>query len=103
MWAVAEINSKQYLVKKQDTIRVERLSAQKGEVLFDKVLLLADDKKIDVGTPYLKNVKIKAEVISEGKGDKAISYKYRRRKKSRRIRGHRQIYTLLKILDILPS
>ena len=103
MWAVVEINKKQYLVNKKDTLEVERLKEKKGELLLDKVLVLADKKKVSIGTPYLKNVKVKALILGEKKGKKVIIYKYKRRKKYRKKQGHRQIYTCLKISDISTS
>jgi len=102
MFAIVEIGKKQYFVEKGHTYKVERLSQKEGEITFDKVLLVAGDK-VDLGLPYVKGAKIKAQISGEEKGIKVLSYKYRRRKKSRRIRGHRQIYTLLKISDIIAS
>ena len=102
MWAVVEIGTKQYKVKKGDSLCVERLP-KKGKVTFDTVLLLGKDKKVDVGTPYVKNAKVEAEVIEEKKSKKIIVYKYKKRKKYRRTRGHRQIVTHLKISNITKS
>jgi large subunit ribosomal protein L21 len=103
MWAVVEIAKKQYFVEKDSFLKVEKLDKEKGDVIFDKVLLVADGDNIKVGKPYISGAKVKAEIIGEQKGDKVISFTYRRRKKSRRIRGHRQIYTHLKISDITIS
>jgi large subunit ribosomal protein L21 len=104
MFAIVEIGKKQYFVEKGHTYKVERLDQKEGEITFDKVLLVAsDDDKVSLGAPYVTGAKVKASVGGEEKGTKVLSYKYRRRKKSRRIRGHRQIYTLLKISDIIPS
>lgn len=101
MWAVVEINKKQYLVNKGETLEVQRLEVELGEVIFNNVLLIVDEDNVKVGTPYLSGAKVSAEVKGEKKADKVLSYKYRRRKKSRRIRGHRQIYSIIKINDIL--
>jgi large subunit ribosomal protein L21 len=101
MLAVVEISKKQYLVKKGSTYEVEKLKEREGEIVLDKVLLLADGKKIKIGTPYLDNARVKAEVVGEKKGKKIVIYKYKRRKKYRRKIGHRQTYTLLKISDIV--
>ncbi|MDD4955775.1 MAG: 50S ribosomal protein L21 [Candidatus Omnitrophica bacterium] len=102
MFAIVEIGKKQYFVEKGHTYKVERLSQKEGEITLDKVLLVAGDK-VDLGLPYVKGATVKAQINGEQKGVKVLSYKYRRRKKSRRIRGHRQIYTLLKISDIIVS
>lgn len=103
MFAIVEISKKQYFVEKGHTYKVEKLTEKEGEIIFDKVLLIASDDQFALGAPYVTGAKVKAEIGAEEKGKKVLSYKYRRRKKSRRIRGHRQIYTLLKISDIIPS
>ena len=103
MFAVVEINKKQYLVEKGDTLEVQRIKDQKDKVTFDKVLLLADGKKIKIGTPYLDKIKVEAQIIEEKKGKKVIVFKYKRRKKYRIKRGHRQIYTAIKITRIATS
>ena len=102
MWAVVEISNKQYKVKEGDHLSVERLKS-KGKVTFDKVLLLCEDKKVEVGTPYVKNVKVVAEIVEEKKSKKTLIYKYKKRKKYRRTQGHRQIATHLKISNITKS
>lgn len=102
MWVVVEIGKKQYLAKKGDLLKVQRLKAE-GEIVLDKVLLLVDEQEVSVGAPYLSNVKVKAEIIGEKKGDKVRVYKFRRRKKYQKEQGHRQIYTHLKISDITAS
>jgi large subunit ribosomal protein L21 len=103
MWAIVEINTKQYLVKEGDALGVERLQTKEGEITFDKVLLLADDTNVSVGTPYVTGAKVTGTVTGEAKGEKVLSYKYRRRKKSRWMKGHRQIHTLLTITRITPA
>lgn len=102
MWVVVEISKKQYIAKKDSILEVERLR-EEGSIVLDKVLLLADDKNISVGTPYLDNVKVKAEVKEEKKARKVRVFKFKRRKKYQKEQGHRQIKTLLKISDIVTS
>jgi large subunit ribosomal protein L21 len=103
MLAVVEIGKKQYLVKKGDELQVQRLKEQEGKVTFDKVLLLSDEKKTKIGTPYLEKARVEAEIQGEVKGKKVIVYKVKRRKKYRKKQGHRQIYTTLKITRITAS
>ncbi len=101
MWAVIEIGSKQYKVKEDQVIAVERVKeSPSSKIVLDKVLLCAGDGTFQIGKPYLKNVKIEAEVLGEEKAKKVIIFKYKRRKGYHRKKGHRQIYTLLKILKI---
>ena len=103
MFAVVEINKKQYLVEKGDTLEVQRIKDQKDKAVFDKVLLLSDGKKVKIGTPYVDKAKVEAQIVEEKKGKKVIVYKYKRRKKYRIKRGHRQIYTTIKITRIATS
>jgi large subunit ribosomal protein L21 len=103
MLAVVEIGKKQYLVNKGDTLKVQRLKEKEGKIVFDKVLVLADEKKVKIGTPYIEKAKVEAEVLGEHKAEKVIVYKYNRRKKYRKKQGHRQIYTTLKIIRVVAS
>lgn len=100
MYAIIQTGGKQYKVFKGDTIVVERLDAPKKEVVIKDVLLISDNKEIKVGKPFIKDAKIVCEVLSEFKGKKVLSFKYRRRKDSRWRRGHRQILTRLRVKEI---
>ncbi|MBD3263682.1 MAG: 50S ribosomal protein L21 [Candidatus Omnitrophica bacterium] len=104
MLAVVEIGKKQYLVEKGLTLEVEKLQGEKeSKISFDKVLLLASDKKVKIGTPYLEKARVEARIEGEKKGKKVTVYKVKRRKKYRRKKGHRQNYTVLKINRIIES
>ena len=104
MYAVIEVGAKQFCVKKDDVIEVEKQAAKVGqEVDLDRVLLLSKEKKIDVGRPYLVNATVKALVLEQGRGEKEISFKYRRRKNKHWTKGHRQFLTRLKIKDIVTG
>jgi len=101
MYAIIEVGAKQYSVKKEDIIEVEKQDAQKGsEIILNKVLLVSHNNKVEVGQPYLKEAKVKAEVLQQFKAKKVISFKYRRRKSSDWKKGHRQQLTRLKIQEI---
>lgn len=100
MWAVVEIGKKQYVVTKGLKFRAELLDIDEGEVVFDKVLMAVDEDKVKIGTPYLDKAKVKAKIEGQVKGDKVISYTYRRRKKSRVKKGHRQKYSVINITGI---
>jgi large subunit ribosomal protein L21 len=100
-YAIVETGGKQYRVTKNDTFEVEKLEVDPGKsVKLDKVLLYADGKKIEIGAPYLKNAKVSCEVLANIRGRKSVSFKYKRRKKSRTKIGHRQYLTKLKVQDI---
>ncbi|MBN2831380.1 MAG: 50S ribosomal protein L21 [Candidatus Omnitrophica bacterium] len=104
MYAVIEIGARQFNIKKGDVIDVNKIDAKAGkDIAIDKVLLLSKDKKVEVGQPYLKGVKVSAEVISQVKADKVISFKYRRRKSSHWTKGHRAQLTRIKIKDIVAG
>jgi len=101
MYAIVEVGAKQYSVKKDDIIEVNKIDTKDGkEISLDKVLLVSKDKKVEIGQPYLKNVKVSAEVLSQIKGEKTIAFKYRRRKSSHWTKGHRAKLTQLKIKSI---
>ncbi len=102
MYAVVETGSKQYRVTPGDTLEVELLDTAKGkEVIFDKVLLVADGDKVTVGQPTVAGAKVTADVVEARKaGDKVIAFKMRRREGYHRTIGHRQKLTLVKIKNI---
>lgn len=101
MYAVIEVGAKQYTVKVEDVVDVEKQAVEEGkEITLDKVLLVSKNKDIQIGTPYLKDAKVRAEVLKHIKAEKTVSFKYRRRKASHWKKGHRQLLTRLKITDI---
>ena len=102
MYAIIESGSKQYRVAEGDELNVELLDAEKN-FMFEKVLLIDDGKNPLVGLPYVSNWAVHAELIGEVKGPKGIAYKYRKRKKSRRLVGYRQKYTRVKITKITTA
>ncbi|MGO8694504.1 MAG: 50S ribosomal protein L21 [Rectinemataceae bacterium] len=101
MYAVVEFNGKQYRAEKGATLRVDRFAAEKGSSLsLDKVLLVSGDD-VKVGLPYVSGAVVKTVVQEEVKGDKIVVFKYKPKKDYRRTHGHRQLYTLLKVEEIL--
>ena len=100
MYSVVEIAGKQYNVKKGDIIAVDKIDKNKDETIeFDNVMLIKD-KDILVGDPYIKNAKVKAKVIDHQKDKKAVIFKFKRKKNYKRLKGHRQPYTMVKIEGI---
>lgn len=101
MYAIIETGGKQYRVAKGDRIETEKLSQQEGEaVLFDKVLVVGGDDRIQIGRPYLNQAKVSGEVIEQGRGPKIVVYKYKRRKGYDKKQGHRQSLTTVEIKEI---
>ena len=102
MYAIIEVGSKQYSVKKDDIIEVNKLVAAKGDNLdIDKVLLISDGKKVEIGQPYVKGAKVEAIVLKQSLGEKTTAFKHRRRKNSHWEKGHRAQLTELKIKSIV--
>ena len=101
MFAIINIAGKQFRVKEGDQIKVPHLSTDAGKSLaFDKVLLVNDGKKVQLGSPLLSNASISATVVEHGRGRKIRIFKKKRRKGYRRNNGHRQNYSLIKIDSI---
>lgn len=102
MYAIVEIGAQQYKVEEGKKIFVHKLSKEEGtKVEFDRVLLVENDGKVQVGTPVVEGAKIEATVITEVKGDKVIVFKKKRRKGYRVKNGHRQQYTQIEIKKIV--
>ena len=102
--AIIRAGGKQYLVKRGDKIKIEKIEGDKGkEINFTDVLLFQDDKKVEIGKPMIKDAKVVAEILEQGKGDKIIIFKYKSKKRYKKKAGHRQLYTEIKIKDILLS
>lgn len=101
MFAVIKTGGKQYKVQEGDILNVEKLNMDKDKkITFDKVLLVEDGGKTLIGTPFVENALVRAEVIENLKDKKVIVFKKKRRKQYRRTRGHRQELTRIKIEEI---
>ena len=105
MFAIVRTGGKQYKAQVGNVLVVEKIEAEVGSVVtLDKVLLLGDAGKPDaapqVGTPFLEGVVVKAEVIDQGKGEKVIIFKKKRRHTYRRKNGHRQLQTVLRVTEV---
>ncbi len=101
MYAIIETGGKQYKVSSGQRLAVEKLSAGAGqEVVFDKVLAVEGDSGPVFGSPYLAGASVTAEILGDGKARKVLIFRQKERKGMRRLRGHRQPYTDVKIKDI---
>ena len=104
MYAVIKTGGKQYRVTKDDVIQVERLKADVGgSVDIAEVLMIGDGDNTTVGAPLVADAKVVAEVVEQARGEKILVFKKKRRKHHRRLNGHRQDLTILRITDILPD
>jgi large subunit ribosomal protein L21 len=101
-YAVIRTGGKQYKVNEGDTVRVDLLSGKAGDkVKFDDVLVVGGgDAEAKLGKGKLSGVSVEGEIVGEVKGDKLVVFKFRRRKRSRKKNGHRQLYTAVKILKV---
>lgn len=101
MYAVIRTGGKQYKVAKDDVILVEKLAGDAGaDVQLEDVLMIGDGAKTTVGTPAVEGASVSATVIEQGRGDKVVVFKKKRRQGYRRTKGHRQDLTVLRITDI---
>ena len=101
MYAIIESCGKQYKVAQGDVVFFEKLDAEEGKkITFDKVILVSEDGKVQVGNPYVKGVKVEGKVVSHGKAKKIIVFKMKPKKNYRRKQGHRQPYTKVEITGI---
>jgi large subunit ribosomal protein L21 len=104
MFAVIKTGGRQYLVREGDVLQVEKLGAEAGQkILFDQVLLIEAGGETFLGTPLLGNAGVRAEVVRTLKGEKILVFKKKRRKQYRRLRGHRQLLTEVRIEKILAD
>jgi large subunit ribosomal protein L21 len=103
MFAVIKTGGKQYRVAAEDKIKIEKVAGEPGEIIqFGEVLVVGGDN-VTLGNPTVSGASVAAEVVSQGRGDKVIAFKKRRRKNSRRKRGHRQHQTVVRIKEIVGA
>ena len=101
MYAVVTSGGKQYKVQEGEILRVEKIPGNVGgSVIFDKVLMVADGDKVNIGQPVLDDALVEGHIVEQGKAKKIIVFKYKRRKRYRRKQGHRQQFTAIKIDSI---
>lgn len=101
MRAIIETGGKQFAVAPEKKIRVPSLAGEPGEtVTLDRVLYAAGDEEVWVGSPHVEGGRVTAEIVRHGRGKKITVFKYKRRKRYSRKKGHRQNYTELRVTDI---
>ena len=100
MYAVLKTGGKEYRVSKGDLIRVEKMEGNVGDpVTLKEVLMVSQEGDVHVGTPLLAHAVVTGEIVQHAKGKKVLIFKMKRRKNYRRLRGHRQTYTYIKVND----
>ncbi len=102
MWAVVETGGKQYRLQPGDKVRVEKLNSSVGERLeLDRVLVAAREGEVEVGSPVIPGARVVVEVLDQGKGKKIRGFKYKNKTNYRRRYGHRQLFTLIGVEEIV--
>lgn len=117
-YAVIKTGGKQYLVTPGQKLKVEKVNVPEGgpahrspaspagglgeggKIIFDEILLLADDKKVELGTPNVKGAKVEAKVLKQGRGKKVLVFRYHSKTRYRKKKGHRQPFTEIEIQKI---
>ena len=101
MFAVIKTGGKQHRVAEGDVITVGKLSGDAGaKVEFGEILAIGVGEDVSIGAPFVSGASVAAEIVEHARGEKVIAFKKRRRQNSKRKRGHRQDYTIVKIVGL---
>jgi len=101
MFAIIETGGKQYKVEVGQVVEIEKLDLDEGKkVVFDKVLLVGDDKETKVGTPFVMGSTVEGKVVEHGKADKITVFKMKPKKRYMKKQGHRQTFTAVEITTV---
>ena len=101
MFAIIRFKNRQYRLSEGEVVALDRFDADVGsKVELDEVLMAGDGKSVDVGSPVLEGARVEAEVVGHSRGPKLEVFKFRRRKNYKKLRGHRQPYTLVKVVSV---
>ena len=104
-FAVIQTGGKQYKVKAGEILKIERIENSKDDkkILFNNILAYGDEKNIELGSPVIEGAKVEANLVKNSKSRTVIIFKKRRRQNSRRKNGHRQLYTMIRIMKIFSK
>ena len=104
-FAVIQTGGKQYKVKAGEILKIEKIENFKDEkkILFNHILAYGDDKSIELGSPTVEGAKVEAYLVKNSKNRTVLVFKKRRRKNSRRKNGHRQLYSMIRIMKIFSK
>ena len=101
MLAVIKTGGKQYLVKKGDKVKIEKLEGEVGDkITFSEVLFLGDEKEVKIGTPFVAGAKVEGKILKQGKAKKVTGVKHKAKKRYSVKFGHRQELTEVEIVKI---
>lgn len=100
MYAVVKTGGKQYKVSEGDLLKVEKLEGTVGDTVELNEVLMVGGEKVTIGTPFVSSARVVGKIVEQGKDKKILVFKSKRRKDSRKLNGHRQLRTILKIEKI---
>ena len=101
MYSIIEVGGKQYTVKQGDQIAIDKVNKKENEKIeFNNIIMIKDNDKVEMGSPYLKNAKVEAKVLGDGRDKKVYTFKYRKRHTFKKLIGHKQPYTMVEIEKI---
>jgi len=101
MLAIIKTGGKQYKVAPGDKIKIEKIDKKEGsEITFPQVLLVEKNRKLEIGTPFIKGAKVVGKILSQGKDKKVIVFKYKPKTRYKKKAGHRQLFTEIEIIKI---
>ena len=101
MLAIIKTGGKQHKVVPGDKIKIEKIEEKEGkEITFKEVLLVEKNRKLEIGTPFIKGAKVVGKILSQGKGKKVIVFKYKPKARYKKKAGHRQLFTEVEITKI---
>ena len=104
MYAVIATGGKQYRVSEGDILRIEKIGGDVGDpVELDNVLMVADGDDVTIGRPVVDDARVNASIVEQGKAKKVLVFKYKRRKRFRKMQGHRQPFTAIRIEGIATN
>lgn len=104
MLAVIKTGGKQYIVSPKQKLKIEKLlNAEGDEIVFNEVLLVEKNGELHIGTPLVEGAAVKAKVLKQGKAKKIIVFQFKNKKKEKKKKGHRQLFTEVEITDIAIS
>ena len=102
MLAVIKTGGKQYLVSPGQKIKIEKLPNAEGEeILFEEVLLVENEGKVELGKPFLEGAKVKGKVTRQEKGEKIVVFQFKNKKNEKKKKGHRQRFTEVEITSVV--
>ena len=101
MFAVIKTGGKQYKVQEGDVLMIEKLGQSEGNIIFEDVFLVANDKDVKVGKPKVSGAKVEAKILEEGKAKKKMVFRYKSKTRYKKKKGHRQPYTKVQITKIV--